>query len=107
VVADSGGNSGKLALAASNRYLVNPNTLNLTQIQTPIVAAEHTVELTLMFTSPVLVVPNIAPDVGYTKIVIAHDESVTGQEVENEYSSMTFLYVADLSAFVKIGETTL
>jgi hypothetical protein len=107
VIADSGGNSGKLALGASNRYLVDPATLNLTQIQTPTVAAGVTVEIMLMFTAPVLVVPNVTPDTGYTALYIAEDASVTGQELENEYSSMTFLYVAALSAFVKTGEMVL
>jgi hypothetical protein len=105
--ADSGGTNGKLALGASNRYLADPNSLDLTQIQTPTVAAGTTVEVMVMFTAPCLLVPNIAPDTGYTKLHLAQDASVTGLNLANPYSSMKFIYVAALSAFVRIQEAEL
>jgi hypothetical protein len=105
--ADSGGTNGKLALGASNRYLVDPDGLDLTQIQTPTVAAGTTVEVMVMFTAPCLLVPNVAPDTGYTKLHLAQDAGVTGLNLANPYSSMKFIYVAALSAFVRIQEAEL
>jgi hypothetical protein len=105
--ADSGGANGKLALGASNRYLVDPDGLDLTQIQTPTVAAGTTIEVMVMFTAPCLLVPNVTPDTGYTKLHLAQDASVTGLNLANPYSSMKFIYVAALSAFVRIQEAEL
>jgi hypothetical protein len=60
-----------------------------------------------MFTAPCLLVPNVAPDTGYTKLHLAQDAGVTGLNLANPYSSMKFIYVAALSAFVRIQEAEL
>jgi hypothetical protein len=102
--ADSGGNNGKLSIGSSNYYLVNPNGLDLTQIQTPNVPAGVTVVLTLIFTAPVMRVPNVVPDTGFSKLHLAYDVTVTGLELANSYSSVQVIYIAALSAWLQIGE---
>jgi hypothetical protein len=100
----AGGGDGKLALGDSNRYLVDPAGFSLCQIQTPTVDAGTTVEITLVFTAPILVVPNVAPDTGYSTLHLVADAAITGTEFPNAYASMTFIYVAGLSAWLELEE---
>lgn len=101
---DAGGGNGKLALADSNLYRVNPNSCNLTQIEVPTLDAGTTVKLTLVFTAPILVAPNVAPDIGYAGLHLLYDAAVTGIEFPNSYASMTFIYDAGIGAWLELEE---
>lgn len=107
VLADSGGNNGKFFLGQSNRYLVNPSSLNLTQIEIPDVTSETTAEITMIFTAPILFVPNVTPDSGFAALRLAQDAAITGIELANPYSSMKFIYISGISAWLRLEEAEL
>jgi hypothetical protein len=95
---------GKLTIGASNRYLVNPDGNSLVMISTPNVGADQSVDLILVFTTPVVIQHMQTADTGFEHLYLHEAASILNPlNFDNAYSTATFRWLAGLGAWV-LGE---